>query len=93
MWIKISDEPFNFKQGRVLCRRHQMDAVIVVASVDKGSDGEYRNWAAYIGSCPADPITYDEDLNWELVVNWGQKLPEGIAKATFPHFAKLPYRD
>jgi hypothetical protein len=45
-------------------------------------------WNAYIDSVPG----MNHDKEWRVVLEYGHKLPEEVAKAIFPHdFNDLPY--
>jgi hypothetical protein len=46
-------------------------------------------WAAYIGSVPG----VNHRSEWQEVLRHGDKLPEAVARAVFPEFAKVPYAD
>ena len=58
---------------------HNVLAVAVKNDID---------WAAYIGAVPG----WNFDAEAAEVAAHGDKLPEGIARAIFPHFEGVTYR-
>lgn len=57
----------------------------VIAVAKEGAIGD---WAAYIGAVPGN----SHENEWPEVAASGSKLPESVANALFPHFARFEYR-
>lgn len=89
---RVLEERYADVWVRTMSRRHQMPAVLAVASVDKNGRGEKTEWACYVGAVADNHAAEVEDLDWRLVRNWGQKQSPEVGAVLFPQFAGLEYR-
>ncbi len=62
--------------------------ICVVASITKKPNGEYNDWAAYIGAAPG---YHSEEEALKVVARLGAKLSEKDARYFFPGI-EAPYR-
>lgn len=46
-------------------------------------------WVAYCDAVPGQK----HDMEWQMVLDYGAKLPEAIARAAFPEFDEVPYAE